>query len=154
MTVGGRLRPLWPSLLILVLALGHRLAIMADRAAAPNELSAWDPLPEGSDQNSYYRQFLDLQEGRFPPARFYYQPGIVYFLGFAGLLTGSDGLLQLRLFTAALAALNCALTAAFTWRATGRRGAGLAAGLLLALYPVSAFYDTDLVITAMFAERK
>ncbi len=148
MTAGGRLRQLWPLLFIIVLAFGHRLVIMADRAAAPNDLAAWEPLPAGSDQRTYYGQFLDLQGGRFPPRRFHYQPGIVYFLGAAGALAGSSGLLQLRLVTAALAALNCGLMAAFTWRATGRRRAGLAAGLLLALYPVSAFYDTDLVITS------
>lgn len=148
MTAGGRLRHLWPLLFIIILAFGHRLVIMTDRAAAPNDLSAWDPLPEGSDQRTYYGQFLDLQEGRFPPRRFHYQPGIVYFLGAVGTLSGSSELLHLRLVTAALAALNCGLMAAFTWRATGRRRAGHAAGLLLALYPVSAFYDTDLVITS------
>ncbi len=145
---GRRLGRLWPLLIIVLLAFSYRFIIMADRAAAPNELSKWDPLHEGSDQETYFSQFLALQRGDFPPDKFYFQPGIVYFLGFAGALLQTSDMTALRLFTAALAALNCGLLAGFTWLASGRRNAGLAAGLLLALYPVSAFYDTDFVITA------
>ncbi len=145
---GGSLWRVWPLLFIIVLAFSYRFVIMADRAAAPNELSKWNPLPTGTDQSAYFARFLALQRGDFPPPQFYYQPGIVYFLGFAGALLQTSDMAALRLFTAALAALNCGLMALFTWRATGSRTAGLASGLMLALYPVSAFYDTDFVITS------
>ncbi len=145
---GRSLWRVWPLLFIIVLAFSYRLVIMADRAAAPNELASWDPLPTGTDQSAYFARFLALQRGDFPPASFYYQPGIVYFLGFAGALLQTSDMVALRLFQAFLAALNCGLMAFFTWRATGSRTAGLASGLLLALYPVSAFYDTDFVITS------
>lgn len=145
---GRSLWRVWPLLFIIILAFSYRLVIMADRAAAPNELANWDPLPKGTDQSAYFARFLALQRGDFPPASFYYQPGIVYFLGFAGALLQTSDMAALRLFQAFLAALNCGLMALFTWRATGSRTAGLASGLLLALYPVSAFYDTDFVITS------
>ena len=148
MTVAQRLRPLLPFVLIAALAFGYRLIIMADRAAAPNEESRWDPLPAGHDQSAYIHQLHELKSGDFPPTSFYFQPGIVYFLGLVAALAGTTDLLVLRLILAGLAALNCGLLAYVTWRCTGRLRAGLFAGLLLALYPVSACYDTDFVITS------
>ena len=148
MTVAQRLRPLLPFVLIAALAFGFRVVIMVDRAAAPNEMSAWDPLPEGSDQRTYVGKMQDFLRGEYPPKRFFYQPGLVYFLTAASTLLGTSDLVALRLFSAALSALNCAFLAYVTWRLTGRRLAGLAAGFLLALYPVSACYDTDFVITS------
>ncbi len=133
---------------IVALAYGHRLVIISDRSAAPNEISSWDPLPKGSDQRAYINKLHELQRGDFPPTRFFFQPGIVYFLGFVASLLQTTDLLSLRLFLAALASFNCGLVAIFTWSATGRQTAGLAAGLLLAIYPVSAFYDTDFTITS------
>ena len=133
---------------IVALAYGHRLVIINDRSAAPNEISSWDPLPKGSDQRAYINKLHELQRGDFPPTRFFFQPGIVYFLGFVASLLQTTDLLSLRLFLAALASFNCGLVAIFTWLATGRQTAGWAAGLLLANYPVSAFYDTDFIITS------
>ncbi|MCE2488782.1 MAG: hypothetical protein J4G17_02255 [Anaerolineae bacterium] len=148
MTTRRLARTLWPLLVIILLALGYRLLIMADRAAAPPDVAAWDPMPGGTDQKTYLEHLQALQAGDYPPTRFRYQPGFVYFLGLVSALTGSSDLLSLRLFLVSLASINCGLMAGITWLATGRRGAGLAAGLLLAFYPVSAFYDTDFVITS------
>ena len=148
MTTRRLARSLWPTLVIVLLALGYRLLIMADRAAAPPEVAAWDPLPGGSDQKVYLERLQALQRGDYPPGRFVYQPGFVYFLGLVSALTGSGDLLSLRLVLVVIASLNCGLMAGITWLATGRRGAGLAAGLLLAFYPPGAFYDTDFVITS------
>ncbi|MCY4526600.1 MAG: hypothetical protein OXB89_08310, partial [Anaerolineaceae bacterium] len=106
------------------------------------------PRPGGATQKVHLQPLQPLQAGNYPPGRFRYQPGFVYFLGLVSALTGSGDLLSLRLFLVTLAAINCGLMAGITWLATGRRGAGLAAGLLLAFYPVSAFYDTDFVITS------
>ena len=137
-----------PFVLIVALAFGYRLVIISDRAAAPNEDARWDPLPEGHDQRTYIEQLHDLQAGEFPPSSFFFQPGIVYFLGVIAAVAGTTDLLVLRLILVALASLNCALMALVTWRWTGRRRAGYFAGLLLAFYPVSACYDTDFVITS------
>ncbi len=119
-----------------------------DRAAAPPEVAAWDPLPGGSDQKVYLERLQALQRGDYPPQRFTYQPGFVYFLGLVSAITGSSDLLSLRLVLVVIASLNCGLMAGITWLATKRRGAGLAAGLLLTFYPPAAFYDTDFVITS------
>lgn len=148
MTTRPLARSLWPLLLIVLLAFGYRLLIMADRAAAPLEVAAWDPLPGGSDQKVYLERLQALQRGDYPPQRFAYQPGFVYFLGLVSALTGSADLHTLRLVLALIASLNCGLMAGMTWLATKRRGAGLSAGLLLAFYPPAAFYDTDFVITS------
>lgn len=121
---------------------------MADRAAAPNSESFWDPLPAGNDQSAYIQQVNDWQTGEFPPDVFFFQPGIVYFLGVVAALAGSTDLLTLRLIQAALASLNCGLMAVIAWQVTGSLRAGLIAGALLALYPVSACYDTDFVVTS------
>ena len=148
MKAGSLARAALPFVLIVALAFGYRLQVMADRAAAPNEISEWDPLPDGADQTTYLAQLHDLQTGDFPSQTFYYQPGIVYFLAAVAVLISSLELLHLRLALVALASLNCGFMTFVTWRCTGRRRAGIAAGLLLALYPVSAFYDTDFVITS------
>ena len=144
----GRIQKALPFILLVALAFGYRGLIMLERAAAPNEISHWDPLPPGADQTAYIEQVRDLQTGAWPPSTFYYQPGLVYMLGALAGLIGSVELLPLRLAQALLASLNCGLLAATAWRATGHKRAGILAGLLLALYPVSAFYDTDFVITS------
>ncbi|MCY3947295.1 MAG: hypothetical protein OXF44_13550 [Anaerolineaceae bacterium] len=148
MTTRRLARSLWPLLVIVLLALGYRLLIMADRAAASPAVAAWDPLPGGSDQKVYLERLQALQSGDYPPGRFHYQPGFIYFLGLVSAITGSDDLHSLRLVLVVIASLNCGLMAGITWLATKRRGAGLAAGLLLAFYPPGAFYDTDFVITS------
>lgn len=140
---------LLPFILIVCVAFGYRLVIMAERAAAPNEISGWDPLPEGTDQRTYYTQLHDLFAGNFPSGAFYYQPGITYLFGAVALLVQSADLLSMRLALALLASLNCALLAMITSKATGRWRAGWLAGLMLALYPVNAFHDTELMITGM-----
>ena len=143
-----RIRIILPFLCIVALAFGYRLVIMADRAAAPNEESFWDPLPAGNDQSAYIQQLNELRSGDFPAGPFYFQPGIVYILGAVAAIAGTTDLLALRLIQAALASLNCGLMAVVAWQITDRRRAGLIAGALLALYPVGACYDTDFVITS------
>ena len=133
---------------IVLLAFAYRTVILAERAAALPEIGAIDPLPDGSDQRTYYYQALAFATGGFPPRTFYYQPGMAYYLRGVMLLTGSESLITLRVVGIALAALNCGLMVAVGWLATGRRAAGFLAGGILAIYPVAAFYDTDLVITS------
>ena len=65
---------------IVLLAFAYRMVILAERAAAPPEIGAIDPLPGGSDQRTYYHQALAFATGEFPPRTFYYQPGIAYYL--------------------------------------------------------------------------
>jgi hypothetical protein len=142
------LRIVLPILCIVALAFGYRLVVMADRAAAPNEESFWDPLPAGNDQSAYINQLRGIKTGDFPPNNFYFQPGIVYLLGVIAALAGTTDLLDLRLIQAAMASLNCGLMAVTAWQATGRLRAGYIAGLLLALYPISVCYDTDFIITS------
>ena len=136
------------ALVVILLAFGYRLVIIADRATAPNEIARFDPLPQGTDQRTYYNQLLGFGRGEYPPDTFFYQPGLPYFLRFASLIMRTTNLGALRIFTAALAAINCGLMIAVGRLVSGQRSVGILSGLLLAVYPVSAFYDTDFVITA------
>ncbi len=136
------------ALLIIALAFSYRLVIILDRATAPDNVAAFDPLPAGADQQTYIDNLRGFANGSYPPAKFYFQPGLPYFLRFASAVMGTTNLGALRVFTAAFAAINCGLMIAVGRLATGQRAVGVGAGLILALYPVSAFYDTDFVITS------
>ncbi len=136
------------ALLIVLLAFAYRAVIIVERAAAPDNAGAFDPLPSGSDQLTYYTHVFEYRAGTYPPPTFFYQPGMSYLLiGLTGLM-GTTDLAAIRVALAALAALNCGLMIATTQLAFGRAAVSHLAGLLLALYPVAAFYDTDLVIAS------
>lgn len=135
-------------LLVIALAFTYRAIIIWDRAAAPDNAGAFDPLPAGSDQLTYYKSIAGYHAGTYPPATFHYQPGISFFLIGLTNVIGTTNLAVLRLSLAALAAVNCGLIYAVAQLGFGNRRISLIAALLLAVYPVSAFYDTDLVITS------
>lgn len=135
------------ALAIIALAFAFRLVIIVDRAYEPHE-GAFAPLPAGSDQATYYSHIQAFCDGAFPPDTFWYQPGISYFLIVASRLIRTDDLGALRVFVAALASINCGLFIAAVRLALGRRDVAILAGVLLAIYPVGAFYDTDFVITS------
>jgi len=135
-------------LAIVFVAFGYRLIIIVDRAHAPAAVSAFDPLPVGTDQATYYSHIGAYRAGDFPPARYYFQPGMSWYMVASNALLRTDNLGALRVFQAALASANCGLFVMVGWLAFGRRSVGFLAGLGLALYPVSAFYDTDFVIVA------
>ncbi|MBN1564725.1 MAG: hypothetical protein JXA10_12840 [Anaerolineae bacterium] len=139
-------------LLIVALAFGLRMVIIMDRAHAPNEISVFDPLPSGLDQTKYVRHITDYQAGTFPPPRYWYQPGISWFLIASSAIIRTTNLGALRVWIAALASLNCGVFVLTTRLAFGRRWVSALAGFLLAIYPVGAFYDTDFVITSQATE--
>jgi len=136
------------ALAIILVAFAYRAAIIVDRAEASAAISAWNPLTTGGDQGVYYGSIAKFHEGTWPPPTFFFQPGMSWFLIGASALVGTDDLAVLRLLLAALAALNCGLMVAIVRLAFGDRSIAVLAGLLLAFYPVGAFYDTDFVITA------
>ena len=139
-------RDRWIGLAIVGLAFVVRLIIILNRAHAPNALAAFDPLPVGSDQTVYYSHVLEWKAGTFPPATYFFQPGMSWFMIAATQVMRTDNVGALRVLTAALAALNCGLYVAVAQLAFGRRAVSYLSGLLLAIYPVSAFFDTDFVI--------
>ena len=135
------------ALAVIALAFAFRLVIIVDRAYEPHD-GAFAPLPAGSDQRTYYSHIQGFRDGTFPPDTFWYQPGMSYFMIGASALMRTDDLGALRVLVAALASINCGLFIAVTRLALGRRDAAILAGVLLAFYPVGAFYDTDFVITS------
>ena len=135
-------------LCIVFLAFTYRMVILAERAAAPAEISAIDPLPIGDQTRYYNNAAFGFDNGTFPPSSFFFQPGMSYFLRALILLTGSTDLIVLRVICIALASLNCGLMVLVGWFASNRRIVGYLTGVIFALYPVSAFYDTDFVIAS------
>ena len=133
---------------IVLLAFAYRMVILAERAAAPPEIGAIDPLPVGDQARYYNNAAFGFDTGEYPPSTFFFQPGMSYFLRALMLLTGSKDLVVLRVVCIALASLNCGLMVFVGWLATGQRSVGFIAGGILALYPVAAFYDTDFVIAS------
>ncbi len=140
------------TLLIVLLAFTFRLIVIVDRAYAADKGSAFDPLPVGSDQLTYYNHVAAYARGEFPPQHFFYQPGMSYFLIGAVKLMRTDNLGALRVLIAWLAAVNCGLLVLVTRLLWEKRTVAWLAGCLLAIYPVSAFYDTDFVITSQATE--
>lgn len=138
-------------LLIAALAFALRLVIIVDRAHDPI-VGAFAPLPSGTDQLTYYSHIAGFEQGTYPPDRYFYQPGMSWFLIASSKLLGTADLAILRLWIAALASLNCALFAGVVTVTFARRAIGTLAGGLLAIYPVGAFYDTDFVITSQTTE--
>ena len=130
------------ALAVIALAFAFRLVIIVDRAYEPHD-GAFAPLPAGSDQRTYYSHIQGFRDGTFPPDTFWYQPGMSYFMIGASALMRTDDVGALRVLVAALASINCGLFIAVTRLALGRRDAAILAGVLLAIYPVGAFYDTD-----------
>jgi len=138
-------------LAVVLLAFAFRLLILVNRAQSP-VVGAFDPLPEGTDQRVYYESIAHYHDGSYPPTRYFFQPGMPWFLIAASTLLRTDNPGALRVLIAWLASVNCGLLIAITRLAFGRRWIAVLAGVLLALYPVSAFYDTDFVITSQAAE--
>ncbi len=135
------------ALLIILLAFGYRVVIILDRAAAPTA-SQWDPTAGGGDQGVYYSAIAEYRAGTFPPPTYFFQPGMSWYMVLASGLMRTDSAGALRIFGAALAAFNCGALILAGWLAFDRRWPGYLAGLILALYPVAAFYDTDFTITS------
>jgi 4-amino-4-deoxy-L-arabinose transferase-like glycosyltransferase len=130
--------------LIVGLGLALRLAVLVARYA--ND-PAFHTFPPGSDQISYVEFAHGLLDGTWPTGAFYKQPGISYYLALVMRLVGDD-LVRVRLVTLTLGALSSLLMFHAARLSFGSRHVGLLAALMYALYPVSAFYDTTVLIPA------
>jgi len=139
-------------LAIVLLAFCFRFIVIVDRATALNNAGAFDPLPAGSDQLTYYSHIAAYEADKFPPSRYFYQPGMSWFLIAVSQIVRTDHVGVLRLVIALLAAVNCGLFVIVARLAFGRRDVGILSGILLAIYPVGVFYDTDFVITSQTTE--
>lgn len=131
-------RDILAGVLIVLLAFVLRAVVVFDRAARD---PAFLP-PPGTDQAVYVGLAQLYETGDWPGGPFHWQPGMVYFLVGARALVG-DSIGLLRLVTSLAGALACGLLVGAGWLLTRRRWGGFAAGLLLAVYPVTMFYTTE-----------
>ncbi|HEX2908450.1 MAG TPA: glycosyltransferase family 39 protein [Phototrophicaceae bacterium] len=130
---------------IMLLAFGLRVVVVFDRAARD---SAFDPLPDGTDQQAYVWQAGSYEAGNWPRGVFFFQPGLVYYLiGIRALVGHSLGMM--RLVTSLTGALACGFTVGAGWLLTKRRWGGYLAGLLLAFYPVTILFSTDFLTESL-----
>lgn len=134
------------ALLIVLLAFALRAVLIAERAS-------FDPRfvpPSGSDAASYVNQARGLLDGSWPDGPYYLHPLPSYV--YAGWMTiTGDSVTLLRLGVALLDALAAGMLIAAGWLLTRRAWGGWLAGLIYALYPVSVFYGTTLLIAPLAA---
>jgi 4-amino-4-deoxy-L-arabinose transferase-like glycosyltransferase len=133
------------AILIVLFAFVLRVVVIVDRAYGDPQFA---PLPEGSDQRTYVTFAEWHEEGIWPDAPFRYQPGFVYFLVAARALVGTS-LAEMRLVYCLVGALACGFGAGAGWLLTRRRWGGYLAGLLMAVYPVTIFYSTELLVEGL-----
>jgi len=118
-----------------------RVMVVFDRAYGD---PFFDPLPAGRDQRVYVGFAEQYEAGQWPTEPFRYQPGLVYYLvGIRALVGHSLG--AVRLATSLTGALACGFMVGVGWLLAGRRWGGYLTGLLMAVYPVSIFYSTELL---------
>lgn len=125
----------------LLLVLGATVVAFAIRFAYLLQARAC-PMFDGVvvDGDSYWRWANELVGGDWLGTRTFYQaPLYPYFLGLTRLVVGDD-LWNVRLVQIALGSIACGVLALAARRALGR-GAGIATGLLAAIYPPAVFFD-------------
>lgn len=92
------------------------------------------------DGDSYWRWSSALVAGDWTGSKIFYQaPLYPYFLGVTRLVVGDD-LWNVRIVQIVLGAIACGILAIAARRFLGR-GAGIATGVLAALYPPAIFFD-------------
>ncbi|QPC84189.1 hypothetical protein G4Y79_07400 [Phototrophicus methaneseepsis] len=130
--------------LIMLVAFALRTVLLFDRAAAGNRF-----IPEpGSDQARYYEYALGFLDGSWPNEAYWFHPLPSYV--FAGLLAlTNQSLVGMRLILVWLDALTCAAMAGAAWLMTRRLWGGWLAATIYAIYPVSIFYGTTLLIAPL-----
>ncbi len=127
---------------IVLLALAFRVAVFAGRGAGDPGFT--DLFISGNDQTVYIEQGLRIYEGDWVDGPFYFQPGnMLWIAGWLNLTGGNVA--AVRAINAVLGALSTLMLFAAGRSALSTR-AGLIAATLYALYPVTAFYDSTLLI--------
>ena len=97
------------------------------------------------DAATYDAWALDIAAGNWlGNTVFYQEPLYPYVLAVIHTLFG-PGLLAVYVIQAWVGVVNCVLTGALAARVTGRRWAGLIAGLILALYGPMVFYEAQVL---------
>lgn len=128
---------------VVLLALAFRVAVFVGRGAGdPGFTNLFIP---GNDQTVYVEQGLRIYAGEWVEGAFYFQPGnMLWIAGWLGV-TGGD-VAAVRVINAILGSLSTLLLFAAGRSALSTRS-GLLAATLYALYPVTAFYDSTLLIS-------
>lgn len=134
------------ALLIVLIALALRAGLLVERAATGDRF--WPEV--GSDQYTYVEQARGLLAGTWPDAPYWYHPLPSYVYAAGLIITGGE-LVGLRLLLAALDALTAGALIGAALLLTRRVWAALIAGAAYALYPVSVFYGTTLLIAPLAA---
>lgn len=129
------------AILIVLAAIALRMAVVADRAANDERFIP----PFLSDSETYFRFGGDVLGRSYPFRSYDYQPGIIYFYAVLMAVVGKSVAL-LRLALCVIDGLTVGAVIAAGWLLTRRAWGGWLAGLLMALYPVSVYYATTMLI--------
>lgn len=136
-----------PVILIVLLAFALRAGVVYERAAAGDD--RFYP-PFLSDGEAYFRFAGDFLDGTFPFRPYDFQPGVIY--AWAGLIAVvGESVPMLRLALSLVDAVGCGFLIGCGWLLTNRVWGGYLAGLLMAIYPVSVFYGTAMLLEGFAA---
>jgi 4-amino-4-deoxy-L-arabinose transferase-like glycosyltransferase len=129
------------ALVIMALAFVLRTQVIWERAISDPRFIP----PPLSDSDTYYQLARGLLLDTFPQRPYDYQPGAIYV--YAGLMAIiGDSIALLRLALAVLDSVAIGFLIGAGWLLTNRSWGGLAAGLLMAVYPVSIFYGGVILV--------
>jgi hypothetical protein len=134
------------AMLIVLLAIGVRLLVLFERAL--NQDPTYLNLQFGNDEETYWRYANAFFADGFPYRPYVNQPGITYVYIALMLLFGRSAVM-LNLAMIVLDGLAVGALIGAGWLLTKRAWGGFVAGLLVALYPVSMFYSTTLLIAPL-----
>ncbi|MCU0514065.1 MAG: hypothetical protein MUE40_16030 [Anaerolineae bacterium] len=132
---------------IVLLAFALRVALVFDRAAGDGRFIP----PPLSDSDTYFQFARGLLEGTWPNKPYDYQPGAAYVYALLLGATGQVSIPMLRLALSLVDALAAGLLIGAGWLLSGRALGGYLAGLAMALYPVSIYYGTVILLEPLAA---
>lgn len=129
------------AILIVLAAIALRMAVVVDRAAGDERFIP----PFLSDSEVYFRFGADVLTRNYPFKPYDYQPGVIYaYAALIAFVGKSVALLRLALCVVDGFAVGMAIAAG--WLLTRHAWGGWLAGIFMALYPVSVYYATVMLI--------
>ncbi len=129
------------AIMIVLGAMALRMAVVVDRAAGDERFIP----PFLSDSEVYHRFAVDVLHRQYPTRPYDYQPGVIYAYAALMALVGPS-VAMLRFALCVVDGVAVGMVIAAGWLLTRRAWGGWLAGLLMAVYPVSVYYATTILI--------
>jgi 4-amino-4-deoxy-L-arabinose transferase-like glycosyltransferase len=135
------------AVLIVLMAFGLRVVLVFDRAAHDGRFYP----PPLSDSDTYFQMGKGILAGTYPYKPYDYQPGAAYAYALLMGATGQPSIPMLRIALSLVDAIGVGFLIGAGWLLSNRASGGYFAGLSMALYPVSIYYGTVLLLEPLAA---